>query len=181
MCSFLADNVSSKKCDKPLGVEDGRIPDTAITSSSDVDYRHRASNGRLNFEPRNDRTGAWSARKNDVHQWLQVDFAQAMAIKRVSTQGRSDDTQWVRSYTLSYSQDGVFQFLSFRNNQVRLKPKRFLCLTKNNERFDKYVKMTALNVIGKIFLAAKFFRSKKNSHKWCFFGVPETEGRGGRL
>ena len=33
-----------------------------------------------------------------------------MKITRISTQGRQDANQWVKSYTLSYSYDGVWWY-----------------------------------------------------------------------
>ena len=117
-CILLFIAVDNSRCDKPLGMEDGRIPDTSIGSSSDFHYIHRAPNGRLNFVATATRSGAWVAESNDKQQWLQVDFNHTSTITRVSTQGRMDFPHWVKRYTLSYSQDGVFRFVPFNNNKV---------------------------------------------------------------
>ena len=92
-------------------MENGEISDDQITSSSDwydstIDTRsHGAPNGRLNFVARSDRTGAWSPQTNDLDQWLQVDFQRSTIITGISTQGREDLLQFVKKYTISFSDD----------------------------------------------------------------------------
>ena len=54
-------------------------------------------------------TGAWLARINDQNQWIQADLQATHRIESVTTQGRPNGgvRQWVRSYKVSYSQDGT--------------------------------------------------------------------------
>lgn len=59
---------------------------------------------------------AWYARTQDQNQWLQVKFAQRVEIRRVATQGRPSGDQWVKSYTLTYSSDGLL-FYQYRTNK----------------------------------------------------------------
>ena len=87
-------------------MENGNIRDSQITASSQNDYGHRVQNGRLNFRARSGRTGAWSSGRIDRNQWLQVDFQRTTIITGVSTQGRQEATQFVKSYTISFSNDG---------------------------------------------------------------------------
>ena len=57
----------------------------------------------------------WAAGSNNVFQWIQVKFGQRVIIRAVSTQGRHTSyNQWVKSYSLNYSSDG----LSFRRYQT---------------------------------------------------------------
>ena len=63
----------------PLGVENGSIPDSSMTSSSHWAYdgRHLAINGRLNFESvisQTQRSGAWVAADDDADKWIKVYF-----------------------------------------------------------------------------------------------------------
>ena len=51
--------------------------------------------------------GSWSARVNNHHQFLQIDMRVPMKVTSVATQGRSDASQWVTKYMLSYSLDGA--------------------------------------------------------------------------
>lgn len=50
--------------------------------------------------------GAWCAKRNNHNQWLQVDLRGPTRITKVTTQGRYDANQFVRSYYLYYSQNG---------------------------------------------------------------------------
>ena len=85
------------------------IGDDQITASSQwrsKEYYHGPNNGRLNFISTPGKTGAWSSEKNDHNQWLQVDFLRPTTITGISTQGRQDDDQHVKNYTISFADDG---------------------------------------------------------------------------
>ena len=86
------------------------IPDGHISASTIWNAAHRAANARLHFQAGRGRTGAWSARHNNVHQWLQVYFNKWVKITAIKTQGRQDANQWVKKYSLSYSYDGVWWY-----------------------------------------------------------------------
>ena len=55
----------------PVGVEDGRIPDGALTASSYYSENYHPSRARLNLLSSK---YCWAAKKNDANQWLQVCF-----------------------------------------------------------------------------------------------------------
>ena len=95
-------------CAEALGMQNEKIPDSAITASSEYSSAYKAINGRLHFLHRSGRVGSWSARTNDVYQYLQVNFGDWTKISRVATQGRTDGDQWVKSFTLSYGYDSIF-------------------------------------------------------------------------
>ncbi|XP_046856002.1 lactadherin-like isoform X2 [Xenia sp. Carnegie-2017] len=106
----------SKVCINPkaLGMENREISDAQITASSEYDTFHGKSNARLNC---NLKSGSWSARKNDKHQWLQVDFRNRVTITEIQTQGReSYHNQYVKTYSVSYSDDGTI-FKSYKNEK----------------------------------------------------------------
>ncbi|XP_041477638.1 uncharacterized protein LOC121425593 [Lytechinus variegatus] len=90
-----------------LGMKDGQIPDSAITASSEYDANHGAERARLDTVAAGGRKGAWSARTNDVDQWLQVDLNSFYMITGVITQGRQDTNQWVTTFNVSSSGDGT--------------------------------------------------------------------------
>ena len=98
-------------------MESGEISDDQITASSEYNNNDRAPNARLNF---NKNGGSWSARINDQNQWLQVDFQRSTIITGVSTQGRVQYKEFVKSYTVSFSDDES-NFQSFKTEDMNLK------------------------------------------------------------
>ena len=100
-------------------MENGEISDDQITALSEHGDppSHRAPNARLNF---NKNSGAWSAKTNDLNQWLQVDFQRSTIITGISTQGRIQYTQFVKSYTVSFSDDES-NFQSFKTECMNVK------------------------------------------------------------
>ena len=99
-------------CGQALGMENGAITDSQIRASSQWDSNHAPFQGRLRFQETFFRAGSWSARRNDLFQWLQVDLSsQYTKVTRVATQGRNAHSQWVTRYKLLYSKDGLsFQY-----------------------------------------------------------------------
>ena len=91
-----------------LGIEDGRISDSAMTASTIYSSVCAANHARLNFAPASGKVGAWCVKTNDVNQWLQIDLGTPTTFTKVATQGRQDSSQWVTSYSLSYSLTGSF-------------------------------------------------------------------------
>ena len=88
------------------------IADGQIGASSQWDMNHAAIQGRLHFKLSGVKRGAWSARSNDVNQWLQIDLGNMYTkVTRVASQGRDGFNQWVTKYKLQYNNDGVnFQY-----------------------------------------------------------------------
>jgi hypothetical protein len=83
-------------------MQSGKIPDSRITASSEWSDR--------NWGPRYARllgNACWIAHPSDPDQWLQIDFKYKATITEILTQGRRNTNQWVRSYTIAYSDDGV--------------------------------------------------------------------------
>ena len=70
------------------------------------DANHGPSNARLNRPAGWGKTGAWSAKTNDLGQWIQVNFRELTRVTEVVIQGRQDADQWVTAFKLSYSLDG---------------------------------------------------------------------------
>lgn len=99
-------------------MESGAVTYQQITASSSYNKNHGPSNARLNNVAANGKTGAWSAGANDANQWLQVDFGRNVKITKFDTQGRQDYDQWVKTFTLSYSADGVSVFETYQENGV---------------------------------------------------------------
>ena len=98
------------ECRGALGMESGAITDGQLSESSvrDQSHDHSARRARLNIKANGRLRGAWSARRNDANQWLQIDLLDENAkVTGVATQGRDESNQWVKKYRLQYSNDGV--------------------------------------------------------------------------
>lgn len=103
----------NKDCSTPLGLADGDVKASGMSASSiyvvpNEDYA--PTQGRLNNQPIKQSgvtfKGAWCASENNQQQYLQVDFSGIRKVTKIASQGRPDSSDYVQSYTLSYSNDG---------------------------------------------------------------------------
>eukprot|EP00057_Strongylocentrotus_purpuratus_P026957 XP_011681431.1 PREDICTED: lactadherin-like [Strongylocentrotus purpuratus] len=105
-------NREEVSCSRPIqgegmGVEDGRIPDSSLTSSSDYNQNHPPSAGRLNGGVSSNENAAWLARNDDVDKWVKIDLGKTCTVTGVIVQGRYETAQWITSVKVSYSLDDV--------------------------------------------------------------------------
>ena len=106
-----------KACMEALGMEDGRIPDSAINASSFVGEGSHPRLVRLNSP------SAWVAAHNDPKSWLQVDLGKDAMIKKIATQGKSGAHHWVKTYTLSSRANGETDWVTYTENEdVKVSP-----------------------------------------------------------
>jgi hypothetical protein len=107
---FSWDSFVCTVCGKALGMEDGRVPDSAITANSFWNLGYEAYQGRLHYKAPLDlryySSSCWSAKVNQAGEYLQVDLGREFYVTKVATQGRLGYPQWVTSYSLKYSLDG---------------------------------------------------------------------------
>ncbi|EDO26831.1 predicted protein, partial [Nematostella vectensis] len=93
----------------PLGMEDGRIPDYAITTPRAHSQKLDTSRSRLNTQQTTLQQtkfgGAWCTPNNHEGHWLQIDLGSMKTITKVATQGRYNKDQYVKNFTISYSRD----------------------------------------------------------------------------
>ncbi|XP_048590442.1 lactadherin-like [Nematostella vectensis] len=105
-----ADIRGCAKKQHPLGMEDGSIPDSSITASSQNHANYSPYYGRLNNQAvSGKRWGSWAAKINQKGEYLQVDLGRVTWVTHVATQGRpkgSSYIQWVTEYTVEYSLTG---------------------------------------------------------------------------
>ena len=104
----------------PLGLEDYRIPSSALSASSSWNYNHGPDRARINQPSGHGRAGAWVAKGRNALQWLQVELCRPAKITGVASQGRHDAQQWVTSYTVKYSLDGkrFRAYMEYGRNKV---------------------------------------------------------------
>lgn len=95
-------------------MQNGRIKNAAIRASSQWDKNHASYLARLGRLRRGRLMGAWSAKRNNYNQWIQVDLSRSMKITGVATQGRAEAAQWVTAFYVLYSSDGV-KFAKVKN------------------------------------------------------------------
>ena len=95
------------RCDVPLGFQDGRVLRSMFIASSMYNHYYGPWSARLQAQNHGQTRGGWVAKYNNVNQWWQVDLGVTSRVKRIATQARYDANQWVKSYTLSYSNDGA--------------------------------------------------------------------------
>ena len=88
-------------CGSPLGMENGRIPDSALTSANPDNY-HPFTNARLNHNG-----PGWTPRVFNIEDaYLQVDFGEVVLLTGIATQGSSyQGGNWLKSYYFRYSKD----------------------------------------------------------------------------
>ena len=103
---YVGFQIPPLKCASALGMQNKAIPDSLVSASSIWDSNHGAARARLHTIRQGHQTGAWSAKRNDLAQWLQVDFGKIVKITGLVTQGRQDHNQWVKTYKLQSSLDG---------------------------------------------------------------------------
>ena len=103
------------ECTTPLGMENGRIKNSQITTSGVArGTTARGWQARLN---RNiPKYGAWCAyvsggsrSERNYDQYIQIDLLNMTTITGIATQGREfgGGTQYVRNYKISYSKDSL--------------------------------------------------------------------------
>lgn len=92
-------------------METGFISDGQITASSQYDGNHAPHQGRLHYpDIPGVRAGCWSGAHDDADAWLAIDLRHPdTRVTRVASQGRNNNytSQWVATYKLQYSSDGM--------------------------------------------------------------------------
>ena len=96
-----------------LGMENYDIPSSSIQASSQHNEYLKPSYGRLNQTIQG---GSWTAAVNNENQWLQVDLGNWTRVTGISTQGRSGSSQWVKTYRISYSNNGSI-YINYKEGQ----------------------------------------------------------------
>ena len=100
-------------------MQNNQIPDSALSASTSYNVNSMGpGNGRLYFQAKSGKYGAWATSTNDKFQWFAVDFGSYAKVTGLATQGRQDGNWWVESYSLSFSHDDVF-FEDYKENNMK--------------------------------------------------------------
>ena len=102
-------------------MENYNIPDSSIQASSRHALGTKASLGRLNLQDLPAISGvggpAWAAGVLNTQQWFKVDFGNWKTVSAIATQGRQNIAQWVTTYRVSYSHDGLL-YAAYKENST---------------------------------------------------------------
>ena len=110
---------ATRNCTQILGMQNNQIPDSALSASTSYNVNSMGpGNGRLYFQAKSGKYGAWATSTNDKFQWFAVDFGNYAKVTGLATQGRQDGNWWVESYSLSFSHDDVF-FEDYKENNIK--------------------------------------------------------------
>ena len=93
------------------------IPDSWLTSSSTLNANTPAKNGRLNYTAGQ----SWCASSSDNYPYLEIDLQILHIICAVSTQGNHQADQWVKTFSLQSSTDGITWTNYTEDDQVSIK------------------------------------------------------------
>ena len=95
-------------CFTAVGLEDKRIPNTALSASSVLTRAHSPSRARLRIQARS-RAAGWAPWIGDRSPWLQVDLRTRLVIAGIGTQGGRyfwwSTGGWVQKFKLSFKTD----------------------------------------------------------------------------
>ena len=100
---------------KPLGMEDGSIPDNKITASS-THSNAKLAWGRLHYSQ-----GSWTPNTDTGYQWFQVNFVpEVKLITHIATQGNGKYWWWVKEYCVMYKngQEALKEYMENNKNVV---------------------------------------------------------------
>ena len=127
-------------------MQSNQIPDSALRASTSYNVNSMGPrNGRLHFQAKSGQYGAWAVSANNEFQYYEVSFGDWTKVTKVATQGRQDGNWWVKSYSLSYSYDGVF-FEDYKEDNV-VKVLGFLTVYFNEEILKCYVSYHCRHVV----------------------------------
>ncbi|XP_077973767.1 lactadherin-like [Styela clava] len=108
-----------KEC--PIGMESRKIPDGALTSSSEYNVQHSAKYARLDIV---EAAGGWSVGigRNQVGEWIQVDLGIVKKVYGIIIQGRPYHNQWVKSFKATCSNATSDNSFITENGVVKIFP-----------------------------------------------------------
>ena len=119
----------SPKCESvPLGMANGKIPDSSITASS---YQTHDSWDRLPTYSRLGGDRFWGSTESDFESWIQVEFSNIHIVTGLQTEGDyKDETAqyWVEKVSVKIGMDdGALMFIEDDQGQPKVKKKKKKC------------------------------------------------------
>ena len=115
-------------------MESKSISDAQIYASSQLNDDRAPSQARLHIQAATDgKNRGWSARKNDLYQWLQVDLGSEAIVTHLATQGIDGIDEWVTKYRIQFSYSGInFRFYKkVEHSSAQVCPQRCILTMKS--------------------------------------------------
>ncbi|XP_046678301.1 LOW QUALITY PROTEIN: discoidin domain-containing receptor 2-like [Homalodisca vitripennis] len=110
---------NSGECKAPLGMEEGRIPDSAISASSSYEVKSVGpQNARIRQELNG---GAWCPKaqiSSEIREFLEVDLLKNHLVTWTETQGRFGNGQgqeYTEAYLVEYWRDSLSEWVVYKN------------------------------------------------------------------
>lgn len=110
MCSFFF----LTECNRPLGLQDGRILNSQLSSPTHFEHFYIGHGKTVNLKPefaRLNNTLAWCSpvsKKYSNSTYIEIDLKQRAEVSGIATQGfRGINAYYVKQYKVSYSNDQV--------------------------------------------------------------------------
>jgi len=88
-------------------IEPGYVPLSKITVSSSWDEHHDERHCMINYSGAIGGSHAWSAKTNDLNQWIQAELPEPTVIAAIEIRKRGDAPQWVKQFRVYQSLNGV--------------------------------------------------------------------------
>lgn len=82
------------------------LPDSALSASSILGNAFKPEHGRFESKPTDKSSGSWAPKSNDLNQFFQVTFPQAIPIHGIIIRGSPMLDQYVTSFKILHSYDG---------------------------------------------------------------------------
>uniref|UniRef100_A0A8D9E443 Discoidin domain-containing receptor 2 n=1 Tax=Cacopsylla melanoneura TaxID=428564 RepID=A0A8D9E443_9HEMI len=122
--SSEGESSTQEECRSPLGMEEGKIPDHAITASSSYELK---SVGPQNARIRNEKNGgAWCPKaqiSSDVHEYLEINLMRSHLITLTETQGRFGNGQgqeYAEGFLVEYWRDSLNRWIIYNENGSKI-------------------------------------------------------------
>jgi hypothetical protein len=98
---------AANRCEAPLGIQDYRVRKSMFSASSLLNHYYGPWSTRLQDRNHGYYRGGWYPKYNRRGEWVQVDLGTQARVTKVAIQGRYDANQYVKTFTMSYGNNGL--------------------------------------------------------------------------
>ena len=95
------------RCFDPMGMQNLEIPDSSISSNSELNFGTPAHAARLYMKAGRGLDGAWCAKNETKRPYLEIDFGSVKKLTYMAMQGKANSEAMVTAFYFTYSLNGV--------------------------------------------------------------------------